>query len=190
MTWAARVCVQVPGGRRAHQAVREEDGGHVPWPGDVGVRLHLGRLRLGHRRRTVPRRLQVPAVRVAVRRPQDRRVRRGRVRGLPTCAGVGDDGGAQRAAGGRHAVGAAELHGVLLLPRRLQGPRPLPRVLKRCNTAIYLQWRPVREASVMRLRATRNPNATFEYYYLIGRRKTIQSGRIIIVRFMLWKMEL
>jgi hypothetical protein len=33
-------------------------------------------------------------------------------------------------------VGAAELHGVLLLPRRLQGPRALPRVLKRCNTAI------------------------------------------------------
>jgi hypothetical protein len=27
-------------------------------------------------------------------------------------------------------VGAAELHGVLLLPRLIQGPRALPRVLK------------------------------------------------------------
>ena len=42
---------------------------------------------------------------------------------------VGVGGGAQPAAGGRHAVGAAELHGVLLLPRLIQGPRALPRVL-------------------------------------------------------------
>ena len=124
--------LQVPGGRRADPAVREEDGGHVPGPGDVGVRLHLGRLRLGHRRRPLPRRLPVPAVRVALRGPQDRRVRRGRARrGLPARAGVavGVGGGAQPAAGGRHAVGAAELHGVLLLPRLIQGPRALPRVL-------------------------------------------------------------
>jgi hypothetical protein len=130
------VRLQVPGGRRADPAVREEDGGHVPGPGDVGVRLHLGRLRLGHRRRPLPRRLPLPAVRVAVRGPQDRRVRRGRAAGLPTRAGVtvGVVGGAQPAAGGRHAVGAAELHGVLLLPRLIQGPRALPRVLT-CTTA-------------------------------------------------------
>ena len=47
-----------------------------------------------------------------------------------TGAGVAVGGSAQPAAGGRHAVGAAELHGVLLLPRLVQGPRALPRVLK------------------------------------------------------------
>nr|TKV92060.1 hypothetical protein SEVIR_9G138450v2 [Setaria viridis] len=53
-SWLFFPVAQVPGERRADPAVREEDGGHVPGPGDVGVRLHLGRLRLGHRRRPLP----------------------------------------------------------------------------------------------------------------------------------------
>ena len=90
---------RLPRRRRPHQALRRRQHDVIPGQGDVGVRLHLGRLRLGHRRRPLQGRLPLPALPGGLPDVQDRRMRGRRARRrVPTRAGVPRRRWAQRAA--------------------------------------------------------------------------------------------
>uniref|UniRef100_A0A804QCH5 Uncharacterized protein n=1 Tax=Zea mays TaxID=4577 RepID=A0A804QCH5_MAIZE len=116
-------------GRRARPPLRAPHRAHLPGPPHVGLRLHLGRLRLGHRRRPPPRRLPLPALRRAPRPLRRRRLLRQRPARVQARAGVPRGGRAHAAAVRGHALGAAGPHGLLLLQRLPQGPLAHARVL-------------------------------------------------------------
>uniref|UniRef100_A0A453JCD9 GH16 domain-containing protein n=1 Tax=Aegilops tauschii subsp. strangulata TaxID=200361 RepID=A0A453JCD9_AEGTS len=105
---------RLPRRRRARAPLPEEGGGHLPGARDVGVRLRLGRLRLGHRRRPLQVRLPLPALRVRVQGLQGRRLR-GRRAGVVRPRAGGAWRWAEPAAERRHELGAAAGHGLLLL---------------------------------------------------------------------------
>lgn len=122
--------MQLLRGRRADPAVSAAER-DVPAAADVGVRLHLGRLLLGHRRRQVQGRLPLQPLRSALLGAAPPRLLAARPAKVPRAKRRPDRRRrrcAQPAAGGRHAVGAAQPHGLQLLPRPQARPQPHPRV--------------------------------------------------------------
>lgn len=115
--------VQIPGGRRSHKKVPKKERRHLPGEANVGVRIDMGRLIMGHGGREVQSRLPVPAVRGEVQEFQGERVHHGRGGLVPATQRVAELGRrAEPAAVRGDGVGEEELRGVWLLP----GPKERP----------------------------------------------------------------